>query len=665
MAYVPQFIPTNTQVLQGTLDQYQKGYDTNTAMQNQVNDAYSSIPTTRPYDTNAKNKIMDQFSDKLDELDKKYNYDRSNQNYARELASNITDLRSNPLWAHIQQKDEIAKERQKLIAERGVNYHENVDPNTATLDNQTPLTSWKPVNLMDVKSLAASWAKEFATSQTGESVDKSQPGWIKTTTQYGPRDMGEAINFLNGNKKLNGLNGPEELNRIISSAGFDPNDPAIKNAAHEAFLTEAVGKQTEKWEEDHAYLAEQARLAKQKPGIIPVQTGNGIPLKGTAVPYAVNNMKDAAKLDADIKSLRDKVNTENTPILNYQLQDLQKKRDDVNSVVASKESLPANQKIIDTGHQEAINSVLNQYKTFIAGDKSQAIYDILQPFFNNTTAAGRSSLNPFTKNDKSKAAIQVAQELQKYTDPGRKVNPNIINSIAREVVDSFADWHAGTGNFAGRGYNTIKDQVNKELNQGRQPLYNEYSLPSSMEKGTEKGEILKFIADNTHALTNLDGSAVAGKGANTLAEAFKNENTQFHWLTDNEGSVVFHLNYPGDETGTNKKEAVEGYFKINPATASYGFLKDIANRTGDQGILGQFYSNFNLSPNKEYSVSDKDGYLASKLGMMFPSRDRKGNITPDIKAFQNFKIRYIEDPATRETRYEVTTPDGVFPADKQ
>ena len=42
MAYVPQFIPTNTQVLQSTLDQYQKAYDTETARMNQVNDLYSS-----------------------------------------------------------------------------------------------------------------------------------------------------------------------------------------------------------------------------------------------------------------------------------------------------------------------------------------------------------------------------------------------------------------------------------------------------------------------------------------------------------------------------------------------------------------------------------------------------------------------------------------------
>jgi hypothetical protein len=202
------------------------------------------------------------------------------------------------------------------------------------------------------------------------------------------------------------------------------------------------------------------------------------------------------------------------------------------------------------------------------------------------------------------------------------------------------------------GYYPVKQQIEKELSTGRQPIFNESSLPSEMENNGAKGEILKMIADNTNALSKVDNTPLSESEANSFAQAFKNENTQFHWLTDNQGSVLLKLNYPGDG---NKQDPVKGTFKINPATASFGLLKNLANRTGDSGFMSQIYSNFNLTPNKNYSINDKDGYLASRLGKLFPSADGK----VDVKAFKGFKIRYIEDPISKETRYEVTDPQGI------
>jgi len=87
MAYVPQFIPTNTQALQGTLNQYQQAYDTETTRMNQVADTYSALPTTNAYDTTEKNRLMGSFQkDVIEGLDKKYNYDRANTQYAKDLA---------------------------------------------------------------------------------------------------------------------------------------------------------------------------------------------------------------------------------------------------------------------------------------------------------------------------------------------------------------------------------------------------------------------------------------------------------------------------------------------------------------------------------------------------------------------------------------------------
>jgi hypothetical protein len=196
MAYIPQFVPTNIEALQGTLNQYQQAADLETNRQNQVNDTYSALPTTRMYDTAMKNQTMDQFSKVREDLDKKYNYDRSNSEYAKDLAREITKLRGNPLWAHIQQKDEVDKMRRELVANKGADYYENFNPNDLTLENANKIQEWKPMDIKDVKTNAALRAKEFSTSWMGTDITKPLPGVIQYLDKWGARDEKEAAEYL-------------------------------------------------------------------------------------------------------------------------------------------------------------------------------------------------------------------------------------------------------------------------------------------------------------------------------------------------------------------------------------------------------------------------------------------------------------------------------------
>jgi len=65
--YIPQFIPTNTQALQGVLSEYQRAYDANLERELAIQDQFSAIPTLNAADTARKNEILG-LAGRIDEL---------------------------------------------------------------------------------------------------------------------------------------------------------------------------------------------------------------------------------------------------------------------------------------------------------------------------------------------------------------------------------------------------------------------------------------------------------------------------------------------------------------------------------------------------------------------------------------------------------------------
>jgi hypothetical protein len=254
MAYIPQYVPTDTNVLQNTLNQYQQAYDVNTAKEQGMSEAMAGIPAS-PTDEADKNSLMTGFSKEVDSLDKQFNFDRANSQYAQRLAALTTKYKAHPLWSFINDKAKAVDLRSKLIAEHGVNYHENFDPSSVTLKDANNLNNWKPGNLNDLDMRVASVAKEHATSISSNqpSITKLRDengdpnGYLEIATQEGYRNSDEANKFL-GSKK-----GQDWLSQHIQASGFDPNDLSIRDRAYSVAMSQLVGERKPSYVQDWSY----------------------------------------------------------------------------------------------------------------------------------------------------------------------------------------------------------------------------------------------------------------------------------------------------------------------------------------------------------------------------------------------------------------------------
>lgn len=452
MAYIPQFIPTDTRVLQSTLDQYQKGYDTETTRQNQVNDVYSAIPTNGISDTVDKNKIMEGFSGKLAELDKKYNYDRSNQQYAKDLAHEITGLRSNPLWAHIQQKDEVDKMRQQLIAQRGADYMENFNPNDITLANAKDLQNWKPLDLKDVKLNAALKAKEFATAWKGRTSDrKSIPGTIQYLDQWGAKNGQEAELYISQH--------PEELLASIPQ-GFDSNDPRVINTAKNSWISNAIGETKPSDSPDNAYLIDERNSNKKSDNpmmsLMPISNTDDV----NPETYVIQDIKKQNTLQITIADLDKKISIESNPntkkALLEQKGNAENEKAQVDDVINQTESSPQGQKILKVGE-----GVVTSRLPGITSDTTLVtnINQKLRDYFRNTTDLQRVD-ETSGKLTQLAAGVQVIG--RDMIVPSIELG-NKIGNFYNEMVASIVPWSKNSIWFKGQQENVVKNLVTAAL----------------------------------------------------------------------------------------------------------------------------------------------------------------------------------------------------------
>lgn len=243
--YIPQFIPTNTQALQGVLSEYQRAYDANLERELAIQDQYSMIPTMGAADTARKNEILGQFSNTLSDIEKKHNYDRSSSAYSKELARKITELRKNDFWTYNEMKKQKYDMQEKAKAQMGQWYYSPVDVSQATYENQDVLNTWKPYNKQDIVPIAQGLGKEHAEGLTRplykEILDPrtKQPISLMVGEQYGYEDTASADKFLADK------NGQALVDKAILGAGFGPealNDPSIRAIATEGLRSTLIGE---------------------------------------------------------------------------------------------------------------------------------------------------------------------------------------------------------------------------------------------------------------------------------------------------------------------------------------------------------------------------------------------------------------------------------------
>ena len=652
MAYVPQFIPTNTQVLQGTLNQYQQAYDTETARQNQVADVYSAIPTTREYDTTKKNEVMGQFAKVTQDLDKKYNYDRASSQYAQELAKEITKLRSNPLWAHVQQKDELDKLRTNLIAQRGADYYENFNPNDVTLDNAKKLQDWKAMDLKDVKQTAALSGKEMATSFRGTSITKPIPGVIQYTDKYGAQTTEDALTFMNTKE------GQDRLIKSITSAGFDPNDPVVYKAAHDAMLSNLVGENKISRDIDQDYLLnERDRLknAQSNDGTWKERTNIGI-----TEPSPIDRFSKLEKVNEELQTL-DKL-PELTPEQQTQRDILQRQADYARNIYVDVANKPSGQKSYIKGQL-----IINENITNPLIDK-QLLFEEFEKYFVQSTDVGRSetmgvvanagnqvldwvkegasgvipSLDKSTGKEafKSKTLKETSRDITLKMFGKANIQPTShqTKDVEKEIYSAIKEWRTFYKE-PNIGYKAnIETPINEKLKSGTERVGRVYDPPFDVKSAEYKQGVDALVRNvginafdiseekkgrmvpvKPNDINGLYSKLVKGKSDITMHAVMERESEPRIILTQSDGSKI---------------QLTMNIDKMTPATAN-----ELANITGLPQFKDGLYKDIKLEPSRTYTLDDnKDKTLINIL------QKRYGTLEP----FQGLQITKYEDPYKRE-----------------
>jgi hypothetical protein len=677
MAYVPQFIPTNTEVLQGTLNQYQQASDLETNRQNQVSDTYSAIPTSQ-IDTADKNAVMGQFNKVREELDKKYNYDRSNSQYASELASKITQLRSNPLWGHLQKKEELNKMRQQLIATKGADYYENFNPEAITVKDANKLQEWKPVDLKDVREAAALAAKEHAKSIYATTFDKkSQPGYIFRTEHVGYKDTNQASQYLNSPQ------GDAWLKQSIASRGFDPNDPVMYKEAYTAALSNLVG--TEKTDNliDYDYRMAQEEAAKKKAeqptGIPLVNTGNF----GEQRDYGVKDLADAYSKQDELKTLRAIPEDKLTPDQSARADALQYDLEKYQSVLTEKMNSPVGQRVQKRGMD------LIKEKYGLTGEAAQAKYDELINYFTKTNAAQRSfeggavsgvlntvgegismlaNTERVAKNaikaalpwtDKDKAAEGITSAVQniakaidekedegdhdlskvhfamneatdklatKYANPTEYKKMMLLNDAEKQKlfytefykayrnVKEFNKFYKAKGDYFSDGFANIERPLNEDLAKGETVVYQKYAFAPGTKDATTK-PYFDFAVDH---LEDFDVYEVSrDKDKRDTKKTFEQASKVRDALKADQVSGSFAFERESEpQIILTGKDGKQYKLKMDLNKMSTEVAMKYAEDTGRIEFLDGRFKDIKFSE-RAYRPEDKDGYLRNVLKRTF------------------------------------------------
>lgn len=493
--YIPQFVPTNTQALQGTLNEYQKAYDENLARELQVQDQYSIIPTIGAGDTSIKNKILNDFSNKLSELEKKHNFDRASSSYTKELAKEISNIRKDPFWTYNERKKELISKAEEDRRRLGSFYFSEHDPMSAHYTNQTALNEYTPLDTRDLIQMVGAAAKEHATSMVkpiNKSVAVFNPATGQTEyfaelgEQYGFKDAGASEQWLQ-------KEGQEYLNNWMRGTAFEKymDNPIIREAAMNAARQNLVGEYRTSFQ--RMQMPEIDARGQKDP------EGRFTEISNTEInqPYAVQ----------DLKSFNKRFDEESTS---------GELSDDIivtKAVVDSIKSSEQSQQVLNRGI-EVLSKNLTSIVPTITPEETQQIFDKIEKYYNNTTPNRRAvafsrNLNRFIKEVvKDKSRIESSGTLydaEKYIHNDFKLRyPGLVFNVDRASEQYVPVFSA------------IKDPVLRT--QAKQEWYNLGNIKSSND--IIKYEINKWYNDpNFGYYTNIEKpiNDILSKGRSTVS----------------------------------------------------------------------------------------------------------------------------------------------------
>lgn len=599
--YVPQFIPTNTQALQGVLSEYQRAYDANLARELEIQDQYSAIPTISAADTAIKNEILGKFSNTLGEVEKKYNYDRASSAYSKELARKITELRKNDFWSYNEMKKQKYDLEQKMKAQLGQWYYSPINVSDITYENKDALNTWKPYNKQDIQAIGEALGAEHATSfrnpiapQMINDPRTGQPVSMLVGDQYGYKDIESAYTFL-GQKE-----GQAMVDKAILGAGFGQEaltDPSVRQIATQALASKLVGEKKQ-------YMVDLPNLPTNN-GPTTNQGTPWIPIGSIPVgdkiqtPEGFKNIKQGEKLeDRESKEYYEAIKNS---VLN----------EDKNTTVINRGKETLNQALSSTGISN-IDGLFNE------------LIDLY-----NTTGTGKTKeFFSITGNAKSSRTV-----IYDYLKSKGVRNPGHIADAASDKIDS---WYNGE-------YKDIKKEINSRIKEGYTQNYDIYIPP--IQSATDTKEVVTFLQDynNLYASSTISGeSDLIDKKA--LDKFNSIEGDARIAILQAPGKLPILRLFKGDVKDENVFDITS-----KPNVSGYALWSELSRVTNLPLVSDAYLSNIKIVPNVTYGINkeidptgEKKNIYSTYLTDMMrnnPSYREKNN--SELKEMVNNKLENI------------------------
>jgi len=554
VSYIPQFIPTNAQALQGVLSEYQQAYDQNLARELEIQDQYSMIPTITAEDTQRKNEILGSFANTMTDLEKKYNYDRASSSYAKELARKISELRKNDFWAYNERKKELVKAAEEDKRRIGAGYYSVYDPVKATYEDQTALNNYRPIDTKDIFTIGRTIAEEYsnANPKTSEKnlIDPrtNQIYGIEYQTQLGFLDPNEMNAFLSGKE------GQDMVSQALKTAGIPEdllNDPTLRSVAIGGLQSGLVGKMSQ----------DRLRLPD-------IDTGRGRETKVPQpwVPIGTITIDDGIKTPEKLKNTRQGEKTQDYETSQYYdavKKDVLNNEKNIEIINRGRVTLAqAAQGLPQSAQDDLFNNLIDLYLTQGTGN--------LKEFFSlsGKSVSARTFIFDYLKS-------------KNISNPGK---------LADKISESMNSWYNAD-------FSNVKKDISSQLNKG---LTREYAIlvpPIQPKADTEK--VVDFVENiiNQYAVSTPEGESdiIDEKDLTKFKEA---EGDLTIAMLQSPGKIPILRLVKGDV----KSGAVLDV-TMNPAVSGYAAWAQLAAATNTPSLLSDaYFSNIHMIPEVEYSV---------------------------------------------------------------
>lgn len=582
--YTPQFIPTNTQALQGVLSEYQQAYDQNLSRELEIQDQYSMIPTINAADTQKKNEILGEFANTMGEVEKKYNYDRASSSYSKELARKIGELRKNDFWSYNERKKEVAKLDQEMKARLGANYFSPYDPMSATYENQESINKYRPMDKRDLAASIGATAKEKATSikqlvRNPISIKNELTGamepFVELGEQLGYTNDTEAFNFLSG------VEGQKWLDEALAGTAFAEyaKNPEIRQMATQAAMQNLVGERRTSFSRMDIPNEGTSNSKKQSTPWVPI--GSVTVGSGTVTPEKVKNTRQGEKTQDYETS--EYYNDVKTNVLNNQ--------DNIEVMTRGKSNISKVAPGLPQSVQEGLfDNLTDMYLTQGTG-KGKEFFDI-----SGNAVSTRTFVYDYLKS-------------RNIDNPGR---------LADRISNSMDSWYKTEL----RG---IKKDISSQLERG---LNREYSIAiPPIQPKTNTDQVVTFV-DNVisqYAVSATEGEAdiIDPKKLNKFRES---EGDVSIAMLQSPGKIPILRLVKGDVKSGSVLDVT-----MNPKVSGYAAWAELARETNTPSLLSDaYFSNINMVPNVEYSIGENSP-VNSEVQDVY-----KAYLTDMIKADPNY-----------------------------